>query len=147
MILNQSPFRLFVTNFIFCPVNAALVIYCSFPSLPSLWSFRKSWCGFSRFRGGWPQCPGWQPTVTLPIWPPKSPPHLIGQITRCSQTPVAAWHRPSEESDNVCKLLMLCLVSVSELFQQLRTHGLEGLEKNEDQYWVETRFSHLMFRF
>ena len=64
---------------------------------------------------GWlPQCPGRQPTVTLPIWPPKSPPHLLGQITRCSQTPVAAWQRPSEESDNVCKLLMLCLVSVRE---------------------------------
>lgn len=64
---------------------------------------------------GWlPQCPGRQPTVTLPIWPPKSPPHLIGQITRCSQTPVVAWQRPSEESDNVCKLLMLCLVSVRE---------------------------------
>lgn len=57
---------------------------------------------------GWqPQGPGRQPMVNLPIWPTESPPRLIGQIARCSQTPVVMWQRPSEKSDNVCKLLML----------------------------------------
>lgn len=91
---------------------------------------------------GWqPQGPGRQPMVNLPIWPTESPPRLIGQIARCSQTPVVMWQRPSEKSDNVCKLLMLHVAGapIGRGTERLRGLGKESLGSEKfslDLFWI-----------
>lgn len=90
--LKLCTMRLTAAPSSFRPLFSSALFSC----LPEGWSTRR---------------PGQLPAVTLPIWPPKSPPRLIGRIACCSRTPAAAaWQRPSEESDAVCKLLMSPLV-------------------------------------
>lgn len=88
---------------------------------------------------GWqPQCPGQQPTANLPIWPTESPPRLIGQIARCSQTPVVTWQRPSEESHNVCKLPMLHVAGVP---RRSRRSGTEKVMRSrKSKVWLSKLF-------
>lgn len=102
----------------FCSSNV------NFPHRPPSFSHFRRWSfklGSCRIRGCTPGVLARGQAATLPIWPPKSPPYLIGPNHPLLEDPprAAAWQRP-------LRRIKQCLQTVNVMFGQ----GLKASPKS-----------------